>query len=110
MKDKTEVEFQAEWEKMGVPANETVLVAVSTGCDSMTLLSLLQRLPEKMRPTVQVAYVDHQLREQSKKETDFITKYCQKNGLVLFKNVWGKRVSPEKRHRGISKRIQISLL
>ena len=96
MKDKTEVEFQAEWEKMGVPANETVLVAVSTGCDSMTLLSLLQRLPEKMRPTVQVAYVDHQLREQSKKETDFITK--------------GKRVSPEKRHRGISKRIQISLL
>ena len=34
MKDKTEVEFQAEWKKMGVPANETVLVAVSTGCDS----------------------------------------------------------------------------
>lgn len=96
MKDKTEVEFQAEWKKMGVPANETVLVAVSTGCDSMTLLSLLQRLPEKMRPTVQVAYVDHQLREQSKKETDFITKYCQKNGLVLFKNVWEKEFHPKK--------------
>ena len=102
MKDKTEVEFQAEWKKMGVPANETVLVAVSTGCDSMTLLSLLQRLPEKMRPTVQVAYVDHQLREKSKKETDFITKYCQKNGLVLFKNVWEKEFHPKK---GIEERF-----
>ncbi len=96
VKDKTEVEFQAEWKKLGVPADETVLVAVSTGCDSMTLLSLLQRLPEGMRPTVQVAYVDHQLREQSKEETDFITKYCQENGLVLFKSAWEKELHPEK--------------
>ena len=58
MKDKTEVEFQAEWKKMGVPANETVLVAVSTGCDSMTLLSLLQRLPEKMNQNVLLKHID----------------------------------------------------
>lgn len=85
--------------KMGVPANETVLVAVSTGCDSMTLLSLLQRLPEKMRPTVQVAYVDHQLREQSKKETDFITKYCQKTGLSYLRTFGKKSFTRKKASR-----------
>ncbi|KLD61475.1 hypothetical protein WP50_02030 [Lactiplantibacillus plantarum] len=49
---------------------QTVVVAVSTGVDSMVLLHLLQRLPAAERPRVVVAHVNHHLREQSQMEAD----------------------------------------
>lgn len=78
--------FEAQYRLLGSP--EKILVAVSTGVDSMVLMDLLQRLPDEIRPEIGVAYIDHQLREQSRIETEFIEKYCLDNQFKLYKKVW----------------------
>lgn len=72
--------------------DKPILVAVSTGVDSMVLLANLQQLipPEK----IHVAYVDHQLRLQSQAETQFIKQYCQKHCLKLHITTWPKALHP----------------
>ena len=68
--------------------DKRVVVAVSTGVDSMVLLSLLQRLPETLRPQIIVAHVNHQLRKQSKEEEQFIRHYCSEHHLQLVVHQW----------------------
>jgi tRNA(Ile)-lysidine synthase len=75
-------------------SNELVVVAVSTGVDSMTLLDLLQSLPKEQRPRLLVAHVNHELRDQSKLEEQFIRNYCQKRGLRLAVAHWPRRQHP----------------
>lgn len=74
-------------------AGQRVVVAVSTGVDSMVLLDLLQHLATKA-PEVIVAYVDHQLRDQSRQETAFIKDYCQIHQLTLAMTTWPKAQHP----------------
>ncbi|QGV23838.1 tRNA lysidine(34) synthetase TilS [Lentilactobacillus kefiri] len=76
-------------------AGDKVVVAVSTGVDSMTLLFLLMHLPVDIRPTIIVAYVDHQLRAQSHVETRYINDYCQSHSIKLEQAVWRTDLHPE---------------
>lgn len=76
-------------------AGDAVVVAVSTGVDSMTLLYMLQHLPRAVRPKIIVAYVDHQLRDQSVEETRYISNYCSEHGLLLKQAVWPKDDHPK---------------
>ena len=62
---------------------DKVVVAVSTGVDSMVLLDLLQHLPLKYRPQIIVAHMNHELRKQSQLEERFIRQYCKQNDLKL---------------------------
>jgi len=66
----------------------TVIVAVSTGVDSMALLTLLQHLPRVQRPQIIVAHVNHQLRAQSATEAAYLTQYCQTHQLQLALVDW----------------------
>ncbi|WP_395317870.1 tRNA lysidine(34) synthetase TilS [Fructilactobacillus frigidiflavus] len=75
--------LQNHWWQKAQP----IVVAVSTGVDSMVLLDLLQRLSQ-LRPNVIVAHVNHQLREQSETEEQYLRGYCQKHGLKLFVKRW----------------------
>ncbi|MCP9329718.1 tRNA lysidine(34) synthetase TilS [Liquorilactobacillus satsumensis] len=72
-----------------------VLVAVSTGVDSMTLLDLLLQLPTSVRPRIYVAYIDHQLRQESRQEREFIVEFCKQKGLPLFSAVWPLSEHPQ---------------
>lgn len=60
---------------------DKVVVAVSTGVDSMVLLDLLQHLSSKNRPQIIVAHMNHELRKQSQLEERFIRQYCKQNDL-----------------------------
>lgn len=60
----------------------------------MVLLTLLQRLPVAHRPKLIVAHVDHQLRQQSQVERQFITTYCQQHRLPLEVAVWPLAAHP----------------
>lgn len=82
--------FANDWAKL-VPQNEAVLLAVSTGADSMALLWLVAHLPSKLRPKINIAYVDHQLRPESQAETRFIQEYCQEQGFPLYWTKWQKK-------------------
>lgn len=75
--------------------DDLVIVAVSTGVDSMALLDLLQRLPDNLRPRLLVAHVNHELREQSTVEEAYLTTYCKQAGLTLRVAHWPKAAHPE---------------
>jgi len=73
----------------------TVIVAVSTGVDSMALLTLLEQLPSQQRPQLIVAHVNHHLRVQSQTEAAYLTKYCQQHQLTLRLADWPVSAHPQ---------------
>lgn len=54
----------------------------------MLLLTLLQQLPDEIRPQLIVAHVNHQLRIQSIQEQDFLKYYCQVNHINFEATTW----------------------
>lgn len=74
---------------------QTVVVAVSTGVDSMVLLHLLQQLPMTERPQLVVAHVNHHLRDQSQAEADYLRRYCQQQHLKLVLADWVTAEHPQ---------------
>lgn len=66
----------------------TVVVGVSTGVDSMVLLTLLENLPRSKRPQIVIAHVNHKLRKQSEEEQAFIEAYAKEHHLKLEIEVW----------------------
>ena len=74
---------------------DKVVVAVSTGIDSMVLLDLLQHLPSKYRPQIIVAHMNHELRKQSQLEEQFIRQYCKQNNLRLAVAHWPQNLHPQ---------------
>ncbi len=67
-------------------ADERLLVAVSTGVDSMSLLHVLEKLCGKDK--LGVVHVNHGLRTASDQEEQFLTAYCQEKKLPLYKTRW----------------------
>ncbi len=77
-------------------AKDKVVVAVSTGVDSMVLLDLLQHLPANLRPHIIVAHMNHELRSQSWEEEKFIQQYCCRHQLDLAVAHWPLQQHPPK--------------
>ena len=69
-------------------ANERILVAVSTGVDSMVLLHILERLQQKSNFTIGVAHVNHKLRKASDEEENFLREYCREHELLFYTTSW----------------------
>lgn len=82
-------EKQLYWTK-----SSRVLVAVSGGVDSMVLLDMLQRLPDDMKPWFGVVHVNHQLRDASIDEAEFLEELCQEAGIPFFMAKWDTRQQP----------------
>ena len=61
--------------------NNKVLIAVSTGVDSMVLLDLISKYT---KAEVIIAHVNHGKREQSNLEEKYICDYAKENGLKCF--------------------------
>ena len=76
-------------------SDKRVLVAVSTGVDSMVLLNLLISLPPRIRPIIEVAYVDHRLRLESIEETKYIKDFCENQNLELHCLEWKTEDHPK---------------
>ena len=67
---------------------QKILLAVSGGMDSMVLLELMQIAAKKDHLELIVAHVNHQLREESKSEADYLKKYCRKQKISYYSKVW----------------------
>lgn len=61
--------------------NQTIVVCVSTGIDSMVLLDIVQKL---QNVKIVVAHVNHHKREQSNEEQAYIVEYCKNNNLKCY--------------------------
>ncbi|WP_412988792.1 tRNA lysidine(34) synthetase TilS [Pediococcus siamensis] len=95
MGSQVQKQFASDMQKYQLTSKDTVVVAVSTGVDSMVLLTLLQHLAAYNRPQIVVAHVNHQLRAQSTIEQEFITDYTASHHLKLEVKVWPKKLHPQ---------------
>src|SRR6266404_1258918 len=82
--------LRSAWKELALPnAEEAVVVAVSGGADSSTLLLALDELirNEKLRVKLVVAHLDHGLREESASDARWVTNLAKELG---YKVVIGK--------------------
>ena len=63
--------------------NDSVVVAVSGGPDSMALLDTVCKLKEKLNLKITCAHVNHKLRAESEAEAIMVRDYCEKKGIFF---------------------------
>lgn len=66
-----------------IPKSSTIIVGVSGGPDSMCLVDILNKLKEEYKYKIVVAHINHNLREESKEEFEFVKKYTEENNLIF---------------------------
>lgn len=80
---------------------DSVIVALSGGADSVTLLHIMLALREELSLTVYAAHLNHNLRgEEAQRDEDFVTELCKEWGVELFKR--SENVAAVARMLGIS--------
>ena len=86
-----------EWKKLGLAADAKVVVAVSGGADSVSLLLGLDELSKanKLELKIVVAHLDHALRKESRADARWVTAL----GRRLSYEVVSRRVNVEKQTR-----------
>lgn len=72
--------------KCGVNKNDKIIVALSGGADSVTLLDVLLRISESGFPlSISAAHLNHNLRgEESLRDEEFVRYLCKSRGVELF--------------------------
>lgn len=63
---------------------DKIVVGVSGGPDSMTLLNILISLKEKYSLTLSVAHVNHMIRENAKIDEEYVKEFCKENNIECF--------------------------
>ena len=67
-----------------IEENDSIVVGVSGGPDSMTLLSILLKIKAEYNLRIYVAHVNHMLRENAIKDEEYVKEFCEKNNIELF--------------------------
>ena len=67
-----------------IEKNDSIVVGVAGGPDSMTLLSILLKLKEEFNLKIYVAHVNHMLRENAIKDEEYVKEFCEKNNIEMF--------------------------
>ncbi len=62
---------------------DKVVVGVSSGPDSMCLLTILLKLKEKLGFKIIVAHINHNKRKESEEEEIFLKKYCEDREVIF---------------------------
>ncbi len=65
---------------------DRVLVAVSGGPDSMSILNYLLENKEELEIVLLACHVNHGIRENAKIDEEYVKEYCDKNNIKLFIN------------------------
>ena len=81
----------------------TVVVAVSSGPDSMALLNLLLEVRNEKKLKIVIAHINHNLREESKEEYDFTKEYALNHKCIfegtIFENYDTNSIENEARKK-----------
>jgi len=76
----------------GVKAGDSLVLAISGGPDSMALLDVIRKLYKELNIKIVVVYINHGLRQESKKDARIVTNYCEKyNFKCVVKDVAVKK-------------------
>lgn len=85
-------------------ANDTIVIGVSGGPDSMALLNLVISLNKKIK--IICAHVNHNVRKESYDEAIMVENYCIKNG-VIFKQMLIEEYNEDNFHNQARKKDMI---
>ncbi len=69
--------------KIKLNQDDTIVVGVSAGPDSMALLYILNEVRKKIGYKIVVAHVNHNVRVESYEEAEFLRDYCKKNDIIF---------------------------
>ena len=75
-----------------IKTNDVIVVGVSGGPDSITLLACLNKYKEKLGCEIVVAHINHLIRKDSTEDEEFVENVCKKLGIKFF----AKRAEVEK--------------
>ena len=67
-----------------IKENDNIVVGVSGGPDSMALLFTLIQIRENLNININVAHINHMIREESKEEKKYIQEYCKNNDINFY--------------------------
>ncbi len=67
-----------------IEKGDKIVVGVSGGPDSITLINILLELKEKYQISLIVAHINHMIRENAKIDEAFVKSYCEKNKIDFF--------------------------
>ena len=67
--------------KIKLNEKDIIIVGVSAGPDSMALLYILNEIKKKIGYKIVVAHINHNIREESKEEAEFLRDYCHENSI-----------------------------
>ncbi len=77
--------------------NDSILVALSGGADSVSLLMLLLMIKDEYKLHIEAAHVNHMIRKEAENDEKFCRMLCEKNGVPFhFKRVDIPAISKEK--------------
>lgn len=68
---------------VGIKENDTIVMGISGGPDSMALFSLLLKIRKNINIKLVCAHVNHNVRKVSAKEKEFIEDYCEYKNVVF---------------------------
>src|SRR5436190_78364 len=74
---------------------QRLLIAVSGGKDSVSLLHAVNLLIGKLQLRVEVAHVDHRLRDESFRDAKFVEELAKKYTMPFHLKVLGKKPAKE---------------
>lgn len=88
-------QFNQHWQQLletagvaTITAKQKFVLAFSGGVDSVSLLDLLMQLPQQSRPTLSLAYFNHQLRVDSSQEEQLVRQIAAHYQLSLTVGHW----------------------
>lgn len=74
--------FLEQWHMLD--KNDTIVIGVSGGADSVCLLELLFHLQEEFKLYLAVVHVNHGLRVEAKEEADYVRSLCEEKQIPFY--------------------------
>lgn len=67
-----------------IQPNDKVVIGVSGGPDSMSLLYILNKLKQKLNFEIVVAHINHMIREEADEETEYVKNWCDRLNVKCY--------------------------
>ena len=67
-----------------IEEEDKVVIGVSGGPDSITLLNVLNKFKEKLNIKIYVAHINHKIRKEADEETEYVREFCKKIDVEFF--------------------------
>ena len=67
-----------------VNENDKIVIGVSGGPDSVSLLYILNNLQKKLNIKIYVAHINHMIRKEADEESEYVRKICQKLNVEFY--------------------------